>query len=79
MFELDESNAPLFAGHISNCGLSQPRRGRKEGDGQTNDDREKGLVHDRASILLGEEVVTKKARIPARVLVAVDALCTIGT
>jgi hypothetical protein len=25
MFELDESNAPLFAGHIFNCGLSQPR------------------------------------------------------
>jgi hypothetical protein len=68
------------AGHdLIDVIVAGPARGRKESDGQTNDDREKGLVHDRASILLGEEVVTKKARIPARVLVAVDALCTIGT
>jgi hypothetical protein len=43
------------AGHdLIDVVVAGPARGRKEGDGQTNDDREKGLVHDRASILLGE-------------------------
>ena len=44
------------AGHdLIDVIVASPARNRREGDGQTNDDREKGLVHDRASILLGEE------------------------
>ena len=42
------------AGHdLIDVIVASPARDRRESDGQTNDDREKGLVHDRAFDLAG--------------------------